>query len=58
VHVGVDAGGVPQVESRVVWIDGPHEVEVGIGGDGAADGAAHAATGTEDAHTLAHVPAP
>jgi hypothetical protein len=49
---------VPQVEARVVGIDGPDKVEVGIGGDGPADGAAHAPTGTEDAHTLAHVAAP
>src|SRR5918996_1579627 len=42
VHVGVDAGGVPQVEARVVRIDGAHQLELGVFGNGPAHGAPHA----------------
>ena len=53
-HVGVDARGVPEVQPRVVGIDGPHELEVRIGGDGPAHGAAHAATRPEHADPNGH----
>jgi hypothetical protein len=51
----VHPGGVPQVETRVVGVDGAHEIEIGIGLDRLAHRPPHAAGGAEHSDTHRHI---